>query len=110
MRAYVWLYLRLQLSTHAPKHMILAKAPAELQRLYVAKEWHGKGLAHEIMLEVFQALRLVGNDVLWLSVWELNPKAMAFYQKYGFEQVGDHVFQLGSDQQRDLVMQLTIPA
>jgi ribosomal protein S18 acetylase RimI-like enzyme len=42
--------------------------------------------------------------VVWLGVWERNPKAIAFYKKFGFREVGAHVFPLGSDPQRDVVM------
>ena len=42
---------------------------------------------------------------MWLGVWEFNPRAQAFYEKYGFYEVGRHIFQLGSDPQTDLLMQ-----
>jgi ribosomal protein S18 acetylase RimI-like enzyme len=45
-----------------------------------------------------------GADVAWLGVWEKNPRAISFYEKSGFAVVGDHVFVLGSDAQRDLVL------
>jgi len=44
------------------------------------------------------------SDVVWLGVWERNPRAMAFYKKFGFGEVGDHVFPLGTDPQRDIIM------
>ncbi len=44
-----------------------------------------------------------GNDVVWLGVWEHNPRAIAFYKKIGFREVGSHVFPLGTDPQRDLI-------
>jgi ribosomal protein S18 acetylase RimI-like enzyme len=44
------------------------------------------------------------SDVVWLGVWEHNPKAIAFYKKLGFGEVGEQVFPLGSDAQRDIVM------
>lgn len=31
-------------------------------------------------------------------------RALSFYRKYGFVEVGEHVFVLGSDPQRDLVL------
>jgi ribosomal protein S18 acetylase RimI-like enzyme len=46
-----------------------------------------------------------GNaDHVWLGVWERNPRAIAFYKKLGFSEVGDHVFVLGTDPQRDIIM------
>lgn len=45
-----------------------------------------------------------GSDVVWLGVWERNARAIAFYKKYGFVERGEHVFLLGHDRQRDIVM------
>ena len=42
---------------------------------------------------------------VWLGVWEKNDAALNFYKKLGFEAVGEHVFQLGDDPQRDIIMQ-----
>ena len=44
------------------------------------------------------------TDVLWLGVWTQNFKALAFYRKYGFIEVGEHTFQLGADRQTDLIL------
>ena len=44
-----------------------------------------------------------GADQVWLGVWEHNPRAIAFYRKHGFVEVGAQVFQLGGDPQRGLV-------
>lgn len=47
-------------------------------------------------------------DRIWLSVWELNPRALAFYRKWGFEQVGARPFRLGRDVSTDLIMQRAV--
>lgn len=78
--------------------------PAEIQRLYVAAAWHGKGIAQELMAESLRLAEAGGADQVWLGVWEHNPRAVAFYRKFGFAEVGDHVFPVGNDPQRDLVM------
>jgi ribosomal protein S18 acetylase RimI-like enzyme len=41
---------------------------------------------------------------IWLGVWEHNPRAIAFYLKCGFVDVGRHPFQLGRDVQTDRIM------
>ncbi len=41
---------------------------------------------------------------MWLGVWERNPRAIAFYIKSGFVEVGSHVFIVGNDRQTDLVL------
>jgi ribosomal protein S18 acetylase RimI-like enzyme len=83
---------------------VLAKSPGELQRLYVVTDWHGKGIAQGLMDACIAEMKGHGTDVVWLGVWERNPRAISFYKKYGFVEVGDRVFPLGSDPQRDIVM------
>lgn len=78
--------------------------PAELHRIYVASEWHGRGVATELMRAVCAAAARAGSDCIWLGVWEQNLKAIAFYRKCGFSVVGDHAFMLGRDRQRDLIL------
>lgn len=83
---------------------VAARAAGEIQRLYVSSAWHGTGVARDLMSACLAALRARGSDVAWLGVWERNPRAIAFYRKLGFVEVGDHVFPLGTDPQRDVVM------
>ena len=88
---------------HAPG-CIAAARPGEIQRLYVAGDWHGKGLAQALMDACTETLQSQDADAVWLGVWEHNPRAIAFYRKCGFTEVGEHVFVLGEDPQRDIVM------
>ena len=81
-----------------------AEHPMELQRLYVDAAWHGKGIAHEIMNACFDEAAKRNADAVWLGVWEKNPRAVSFYRKLGFVEVGEHTFVLGQDRQRDLIM------
>jgi ribosomal protein S18 acetylase RimI-like enzyme len=78
--------------------------PGEILRLYVAGNLHGKGIAQALMSACLDELQARGSDVAWLGVWERNPRAIAFYRKLGFAECGEHVFALGHDPQRDIVM------
>jgi diamine N-acetyltransferase len=80
------------------------EAPAEIYRFYVDASAHGKGVAQRLMDESLAAARDLGAKHLWLGVWEQNERAIAFYRKSGFVEVGEQHFQLGSDRQRDLVL------
>lgn len=99
-----------QLRLRSPIECVPAEHPSELYRLYVMKRLHGLGMAHELMREVLDTVRMVASDRIWLGVWERNERALAFYRKFGFEVVGDHVFQFGRDPQRDLIMALEVGA
>ena len=78
--------------------------PIELKRLYVAPRWHGRGVAQALMDAAIDSARDRGAEALWLAVWEHNPRAVAFYGKYGFTRIGEHEFLLGSDKQTDWVL------
>lgn len=93
-----------QLRTRTPPACVVAERPLEIQRFYVLNEWHGKRLAHDLMTAVIERAEQQGADQVWLGVWEHNPRAIAFYRKWGFSEVGDHIFPLGTDPQRDIVM------
>jgi ribosomal protein S18 acetylase RimI-like enzyme len=81
-----------------------AHQPAEIQRLYVSKEWHGRGVAQELMAMAIGLAEARGADQVWLGVWERNPRAIAFYRKCSFREVGEHSFLLGTDPHCDIVM------
>ena len=81
------------------------KNPIELNRLYILHEFHGKGIAEKLMNKCFEIALEKHYKTMWLGVWEFNYRATRFYEKLGFKKVGNHIFQLGSDAQTDLVME-----
>ncbi|MFZ1700198.1 MAG: GNAT family N-acetyltransferase [Pyrinomonadaceae bacterium] len=84
---------------------ITAARPIELNRLYAHQQFLGKGIGQSLMEACFNLAAERDHDVMWLGVWEYNPRAQRFYEKNGFAVVGRHTFQLGSDPQTDLLMQ-----
>ena len=84
---------------------VTATRPIELSRLYSHQEYLGKGVGQNLMNACFEYAKSHDHDVMWLGVWEYNPRAQAFYTKNGFREVGKHTFQLGNDPQTDLLMQ-----
>ncbi len=93
-----------QLRRDPPPPCVPSARPLEIQRLYVASAWHGKGLAQELMRHCLTQAESEGADQVWLGVWEHNPRAIAFYRKFGFQEVGNHIFPLGTDPQCDLIL------
>lgn len=80
----------------------------ELVRLYASREFLGRGVGQALMRACLDEARRTGHETIWLGVWERNARAQAFYCKWDFRAVGEHVFQLGSDQQRDILMKRPI--
>jgi GNAT superfamily N-acetyltransferase len=86
------------------------EVPVEVKRFYVDQLWHGRGVAQQLMAAVPAVARELGSAKIWLGVWERNPRAIAFYQKHGFRDVGSHDFWVGSDRQTDRVMVAEVEA
>lgn len=94
----------LQLGWGTPPPDIVGARPVEIRRFYVDAPWHGRGLAQALMATALAFAAAREADPLWLGVWEENPRGIAFYRKCGFAVVGSHLFVVGSDPQRDLLM------
>lgn len=87
---------------------VVAACPAEVERIYVDRTLHGKKVGDQLMNACVERAKRWGSDVLWLAVWEENPRAIAFYERRGFRRVGKKTFQLGADTQHDYVMALAL--
>lgn len=96
-----------QLAQKGAPACVTGPAPIELVRFYVDAPWQGRGVAQALMREVDAAARACARTI-WLGVWEHNPRAIAFYRKCGFVDVGCHAFMLGSDRQTDRIMMRTL--
>ena len=80
----------------------------EIERIYASQEYIGKGIGKVLMKACINEARQRGCDSIWLGVWEKNQRAIDFYEKWGFKEVGTHVFMLGDDPQWDFVMELEL--
>jgi diamine N-acetyltransferase len=89
----------------APEKGVEGPNAVELVRLYVSREWLGRGIGEQLMRACIDEARQAGHKTIWLGVWERNGRAQAFYQKWNFRTVGEHMFRLGSDLQRDILME-----
>jgi len=93
-----------QVRRHPPPPCVNVDRPIELQRFYVDRSAHGTGLAQRLMSAARDAARDFGGRHLWLGVWERNPRAIAFYRKEGFIDVGSKYYDVGADRQIDRVL------
>ena len=96
-------YLKLNWD-EAPKK-IRGSHPLQISRLFVLQKWTGKGIGDRLMELALERAKRRGHQVVWLTVWSKNERALRFYQKYGFTKVGELDFYLGKDVQLDYYMQ-----
>ena len=76
----------------------------EIARLYALSSAIGTGVGAALMQRCLDMALERGHRSVWLGVWEHNPRAIAFYERWGFVDVGAKSFMLGNDHQTDRVM------
>lgn len=86
----------------------LAADAQQLSQLYVAADWHGRGIADALLDWSCATSRARGAAALILTVWEENARARRFYEKKGFVHIGHYAFRTGNQVDHDLVMRLAL--
>jgi ribosomal protein S18 acetylase RimI-like enzyme len=65
---------------------------AELQKIYFSSAATGKGYGARLLDAVFGEVRQRGQSWVWLDVLKSNRGAQAFYEKHGFQMIGEIPF------------------
>ena len=76
----------------------------ELKRIYVFSKYHGTGTGRELMMSALKHAREIGAKRMLLGTYDQNHRAVAFYQRAGFEKVGERQFPVGDQVFNDVVM------
>ncbi|MGO1001486.1 GNAT family N-acetyltransferase [Lysobacter sp. CA196] len=86
----------------------LGEGDLELKRIYLLSRFHGGGVGRELMQQAVAEARARGARRLLLGVYAGNAKALAFYARSGFEQVGERRFQVGGNSYGDAILALDL--
>ena len=81
---------------------------AELHQLYLAESAKGTGIADTLMRWTIGEARRRGQAILYLSVFTENPRAQAFYRRYGFVDIGRNAFRVGNHIDEDRIWRLDL--
>ena len=95
-------YAKLRTGDEPPE--LQGKKSIEIQRIYVRKSFIGKKIGKHLMEYCLKISKDKEYEMVWLGVWEYNPRAIRFYESWGFEQFSKHSFLLGFDEQTDVLM------
>jgi ribosomal protein S18 acetylase RimI-like enzyme len=76
----------------------------EVERFYIDHQWHGQGLAQDMMEGLHRIAASLGLRSLHLGVWSQNTRAIAFYRRQGFIPSGTVDFLLAGSVQADLLL------
>jgi ribosomal protein S18 acetylase RimI-like enzyme len=80
----------------------------ELRRIYLFSRFHGSGIARQLGDLAIAAAREQQTKRLLLGVHPENHRALAFYRKTGFTQIGTRTFHVGPSTFVDPVLALTL--
>nr|WP_295933741.1 GNAT family N-acetyltransferase [uncultured Dyadobacter sp.] len=94
----------LKINTGEAQTEPLGETALEIERIYVKNAYHGKNVGQQLYEQALTVARQENKTLLWLGVWEENPKAIRFYEKNGFVAFDTHIFQFGDDVQTDVLM------
>ncbi len=76
----------------------------ELRRIYLLHRFQGLGVGRALMDAAVDAARELGRSRLLLGVYGKNFQAIRFYEKAGFQQIGERYFTVGATTHHDAVM------
>ncbi|MGO1068689.1 GNAT family N-acetyltransferase [Lysobacter sp. CA199] len=88
----------------------LSERDLELKRIYLLSRFHGGGVGRELMDQAVAQARARDARRLLLGVYRGNARALAFYARNGFRQVGERRFQVGERFYDDVVLALELQA
>jgi diamine N-acetyltransferase len=80
----------------------------ELHQLYVLGGWHGEGVGPALMDWAIAEARALKKSEMILSVYIDNHRARRFYERYGFEEIGQYTFMVGDHADDDRLMRLAL--
>jgi len=80
----------------------------ELRRIYLFSRFHGGGTGQRLMAAAIAGAREQRASRLLLGVHPENRRALSFYGRNGFVQIGTRKFQVGTSVFEDPVLALTL--
>lgn len=80
----------------------------EMEQLYVMRDWHGKGVADQLLQWALATARRDSAREVYLTVFDHNERAKRFYARHGFVEVGRCTFQLGDRIDDDRIWRLNL--
>lgn len=81
-----------------------------LSKFYVHPDFHGAGVSKKLMQHLVEQYVTTDRTWLWLGTNAANGRAIGFYERVGFSQIGTREFSVGSTLAQDAVMARPLPS
>lgn len=76
----------------------------ELSKLYILEWFCGKGIGEKLIKHAENLIIQKGTNKMWLWVLETNLRAINFYKKQGYLEIGKASFQMEVNKYENIVM------
>lgn len=86
-----------KLKLHSPNEFLKKEATAQLQKIYVLKDFLSQKIGLHLQMRMLDKAKEYDKKHIWLSVLHSNERAINFYIKNDFKQVGKHSFSIGQE-------------
>ena len=86
-----------KLKLHSSSQFLEQKDVCQLQKIYVLKDFLSLKIGLKLQQELMNEAETSGSSYIWLSVLKENERAISFYEKNGFNKIGDHDFSIGKE-------------
>lgn len=91
----------IELEKRCPLQDIVAP---ELNKLYILEWFCGRGIGYRLLAEAEQTVRAKGIREMWLWVLESNKRAISFYERRQYKDIGQASFQMEVNRYENRVM------
>lgn len=81
-----------------------------MSKFYVHPEFHGAGVSKNMMAHLMDQYTTSDRQWMWLGTNEANTRAVSFYQRAGFQQIGTRTFDVGGTAAKDIVLARRLPS
>lgn len=88
-------YAKLKLNSSTP--FLNAGQVCQLQKIYVLSDFLSLRIGLSLQQALIEESEKRGFEYIWLSVLKDNERAVRFYIKNGFKEIGDHNFSIGNE-------------
>jgi diamine N-acetyltransferase len=83
---------------------VAAEGAVELKRLYVQEGFTGRGVGTALLGHAETLAAKQGAARLWLTAWIGNARALAFYARRGYRELGSTMYVLQGEQHENRVL------
>ena len=81
-----------------------------MSKFYVHPDFHGAGVSKNMIAHLMEHYITSERHWMWLGTNQANARAITFYERNGFQQVGTRTFDVGGTQAKDVVLARRLPS